>query len=63
MSKPIGTEHTNSKFDKSDLSYMQQLRNAGLSYNKIAKKLQVSKSTTMNFLKGITYKKEYLNEK
>lgn len=59
--KPIGTNHTNSKFTKKDLEEIEKLDNSGFARYKIAKKFKVHRKTVENYLNGRTYKKEILN--
>lgn len=61
--KPIGTEHTNSKFTKEDLIKIRELLNLGWTHKRISYVFKVHRTTISRFAKNETYIKEYINEK
>lgn len=56
--KPIGTNHTNSKFTHNDLKEIRNLIKQKISSRKIGKMFGVAKSTILNIKHNRTYYKE-----
>ncbi|SNR73641.1 hypothetical protein SAMN05192560_0770 [Methylobacillus rhizosphaerae] len=48
----IGEDHHNAKYSNTEVGMVFQLRDSGMSYLEIARKMEIPKSTIRDFIKG-----------